>query len=200
MALTVKRLRSAAKEMNEVMDLNPPIDVSASESDLKTEVLESIKFIDPNVDTFSEESQSVFDELNGVEDASESEEDDAPEPKEERKTPSGRKEIPIPTRKTAPEKKGKESATKEKPTTKKDPTGKGKARFTHEGSMAEFYDSITREGGTWEELAKLCVEEGKRKGLPKKMTAGVLRAHINFRLKKNPDYFGKMKITKEGVE
>ena len=87
-----KALRTAAKEMNEVMDgLDPELDVKAKLTTLEKQMKEAVKFIDPDEDTFSKATQAVIDELTEEEEEEEEEEESikkvkgkkAPEPEDE---------------------------------------------------------------------------------------------------------------------
>jgi len=69
-----KSLRNAAKELQEVMGLEPTLDVKAKLPVLTEQVKEAIGQIDPNVDVFSDQTQAVIDELSGAEE----EEEEAP--------------------------------------------------------------------------------------------------------------------------
>ena len=69
-----KSLRNAAKELQEVMGLEPALDVKAKLPVLTEQVKEAIGQIDPNVDVFSDQTQAVIDELSGAEE----EEEEAP--------------------------------------------------------------------------------------------------------------------------
>jgi hypothetical protein len=70
-----KSLRNAAKELQEVMGLEPALDIKAKLPVLAEQVKEAIKQIDPAIDTFTDETQVVIDELGGAE------EEEAPTPK-----------------------------------------------------------------------------------------------------------------------
>lgn len=59
-----KQLRIAAKEMNEVMGLEPPINVRAEKGELESLVRKGITYIDPVQDEFTELTQGVIDELS----------------------------------------------------------------------------------------------------------------------------------------
>jgi len=84
---TEKALRAAAKELQSVMGLEPPINLKAPVDDLTTQVKDAIEQIQEG-DEFSEATQAVIDEFNEVE-----EEEETPAPK--RKAPA-----PAPAKKT----------------------------------------------------------------------------------------------------
>ena len=64
MSINEKQLRAAAKELNEVLGLEPPINAKANVEVLTTKVKEAIKLIDPKEDEFSETTTDVIAELN----------------------------------------------------------------------------------------------------------------------------------------
>ena len=59
-----KALRTAAKEMNTVMELEPAINTKASVEVLTEKLKEAITFIDAENDEFTESTQAVIDELS----------------------------------------------------------------------------------------------------------------------------------------
>lgn len=74
--ISEKELRSAAKELQSVLIMDPPIDSKAKLAVLTEQVKEAIAEIKPG-DEFSEETQAVIDELSGAGD----EEEEVPAPK-----------------------------------------------------------------------------------------------------------------------
>jgi hypothetical protein len=70
-----KELRSAAKELQAVMIMDPPIDSKAKIAVLTEQVKEAIAEIKPG-DEFSDETQAVIDELQGG--GEEADEEEAP--------------------------------------------------------------------------------------------------------------------------
>lgn len=87
---TEKALRSAAKEMQDVMGLEPPINVKAPLADLTDQIKEAIEQIQDG-DEFSKTTQAIIDEFN------------APEEEEEEVEAPKRKKAPAPA--PAPKKK-----------------------------------------------------------------------------------------------
>lgn len=87
---TEKALRAAAKEMQDVMGLEPPINVKAPLADLTDQIKEAIEQIQDG-DEFSKTTQAIIDEFN----ATEEEEEEVEAPK--------RKKVPAPA--PAPKKK-----------------------------------------------------------------------------------------------
>ena len=85
---TEKALRAAAKEMQDVMGLEPPINVKASIEALTEQFTEAISQIQDG-DEFSEATQAVIDEFN------------APEEEEEEVVVPKRKAAPAPAKKKA---------------------------------------------------------------------------------------------------
>ena len=176
-----KQMRKTAKEMNNVMGLDPPIDESGSIADLRAGILDGIKYINPKIDVFSEETQELIDEF--ANEGKEKPEAAAPVVDDKRpKKPT----IVIP-----PMEEEEETEVLVPGVTK---------RFVHSGSLAEFMDGLVREGGSWVELTEQCVEECKKRSLPKKFTTGTLRAHIKHRVTRDASYFGDVVFTNEGID
>ena len=87
--LSEKALRAAAKEVNEVVGVEPPINTKAPVSELIEKLKEAKEtVIDPAQDEFTEATQAVLDELD--------------EPQEEAKAPT-RKPKPAPVKEEEPE-------------------------------------------------------------------------------------------------
>jgi hypothetical protein len=61
--ISEKALRVAAKEVNEVLDVDPPINTKAPVSELIEKMKEAKTLIDPTQDEFTEATQAVLDEL-----------------------------------------------------------------------------------------------------------------------------------------
>jgi len=191
-----KQMRKTAKEMNNVMGLDPPIDESGSIADLRAGILDGIKYINPKIDVFSEETQELIDEFaNGGK-----EKPEAAAPVVDDKRPKKHTIVipPIEDEEEAEVVEKKPTAPKKKAAAVAVP-GTSK-RFVHSGSLAEFMDGLVREGGSWVELTEQCVEECKKRSLPKKFTTGTLRAHIKHRVTRDPSYFGTIELTKEGID
>lgn len=88
----------------------------------------------------------------------------------------------------------------DKPKRKGGPPKGVKPNFKKEGSMAEFMDNLVKKGGTWEELAKTCEKEGKKRELRTKFTPSTMKAHVKFRVSKDPKFLGKLKMTNDGIK
>jgi hypothetical protein len=155
MNLTEKQLKNAAKEFNEVMDgLDPLIDPTLPRDELAATLVTAIAFIDPETDKFSKETQAVIDELTPAPVVSDKKSkkdaekqaaaekihktniadkpvrtaDDVEELEEnEPLTPSGRKQVAIPTKKEKEVKKVTEK--KEKLFSKKSSTTADRVAF-----------------------------------------------------------------------
>ena len=178
-----------AEELNEVLGLEPKIDAKKlSLTDLKKKIIKASTLIEPG-DTFSEKTMGVFKELDitiGDPDDDETivldEEDDAEEVEE----------VDEPTKSASGPKPGKETPRKSrKPVTppkaeKTEKTEKATSNLPkHEGSMAQFMDSVLIKGGTWENITTEVQAEAEDRGLdPKKYATGVIRAHAKFRVNK----------------
>jgi len=98
-----------------------------------------------------------------------------------------------PTTKKVPEK-----AAKGVETVKTDKEVKAKAVNKHEGSFAEFMDSIAKAGGTWEAMLTTLQAEATRRGTAK-VTMGMIKAHVKFRLSKKADFLGTLQVTEAGI-
>ena len=186
-----KELRVAAKELVDVLGLvdknkkDIVITKAMDDDDVLKIINDALPLIDPKQDTFSEETQEVIDKLN------------APDEEEEEEAPPTRKKkskVVIPD----------EDEEDDKPVVKQKKSGgppKGvKPNFKKEGSMAQFLDETVKAGGTWDEMAAACKEEGESRGVNTKFTPSVLKAHAKFRVSKDAKFLGKFKITDEGVE
>lgn len=77
---TEKALRAAAKEVQKVMGLEPPIDLKAPLEDLTDQFKEAIEQIQEG-DEFSDETQAIIDEFN------EEDDDETPAPKKKAAAP-----------------------------------------------------------------------------------------------------------------
>jgi hypothetical protein len=70
--VTEKQLKSVAREFNKVMDgLDPLIDETLPVDELTKQIVDAIKFIDPETDHFSKATQAVIDELSAADKAEE---------------------------------------------------------------------------------------------------------------------------------
>lgn len=88
---TEKALRSAAKEMQDVMGLEPPINVKAPLADLTDQIKEAIEQIQDG-DEFSKTTQAIIDEFN----ATEEEEEEVEAPKRKKApAPAPKKKAPV---------------------------------------------------------------------------------------------------------
>ena len=88
---TEKALRTAAKEMQDVMGLEPPINVKAPIADLTEQLKEAIEQIQEG-DEFSKTTQAIIDEFN----APEEEEEEVVTPKRKKASaPAPKKKAPV---------------------------------------------------------------------------------------------------------
>lgn len=88
---TEKALRAAAKEMQDVMGLEPPINVKAPLADLTDQIKEAIEQIQDG-DEFSKTTQAIIDEFN----ATEEEEEEVEAPKRKKApAPAPKKKAPV---------------------------------------------------------------------------------------------------------
>jgi hypothetical protein len=62
--IDAKKLRTAAKELNEVLGIKPPINVKLGDKELTEKVMEAIKLINPKEDEFTEVTTEVITALN----------------------------------------------------------------------------------------------------------------------------------------
>jgi hypothetical protein len=91
----------------------------------------------------------------------------------------------------------------EKPTPKKKkktgaPSKGTKPNFKREGSMAQFMDETVKKGGTWDEIFNAIDKEAKKRGV--KTSMSTIKAHVRFRVSKDPRFLGKLKVTDDGIE
>ena len=122
--LSEKALRAAAKEVNDVVGVEPPINTKAPVSEL----IEKLKVaketvIDPAQDEFTEATQAVLDELD--------------EPQEEAKAPT-RKPKPAPVKEEEPEEDPDEDPEEEEVVEKKS-SKKSSKRFRLISTFTPFW-------------------------------------------------------------
>lgn len=67
-------------------------------------------------------------------------------------------------------------------------------------SLATFWDSLIEKGGTWDYIENEGNKFARSHNLKTRTSEILIRAHINFRLKKDPNYLGKRKVTAKGIE
>lgn len=109
--LSEKALRAAAKEVNDVVGVEPPINTKASVSELIEKLKEAKEtVIDPEQDEFTEATQAVLDELD--------------EPQEEAKAPT-RKPKPAPVKEEEEEEEEEEKPAKKEGAKKEGPKKAG---------------------------------------------------------------------------
>jgi hypothetical protein len=191
----MKKLVACAKELNEVMGLEPPIKVVAvKKEDLTAKLKEAAEWINPIEDDISEESMETLKELGFWPEEKEEEkfgEEGDPEDLEE-------EEEEVPAKKVKKEKEPK--APKEKAPKKEKAPGDDTKKFPkREGSMAQYMDGVVTKGGTWEEMLEDVVAECKERKVTI-CTLGGLKAHVKYRLSKNEEFLGKLKMTEKGIQ
>lgn len=194
----MKKLIACAKELNEVMGLEPPIKVVAiKKEELTAKLKEAAEWINPIEDDISKESMDTLKELGFWPEEKEEEkfgeEGDPEDLEEEEEAPKTKKE-------KAPK------APKEKaPKAPKDPKekapddGTGKKFPKREGSFAQYMDSVVTKGGTWDEMLEDVVAECKERKVTV-YTLGGLKAHVKYRLSKDEKFLGKLKVTEKGIQ
>jgi outer membrane biosynthesis protein TonB len=174
-----KDLRAAAKELNKVTAVQPPLRVTAPLKDLLKEVKESIDpddegYILQPTDKFSKETQAIFDELLGKTPApaEEEEEEEEPEPQEvaEKIHEKNIASAPVNKGKKAPAPKPKveeeeeeEPEPEEKPAPKKEKAEKAPKPKKEKGPALTKKSIIidmtgSARGATIEEMAQAMVE------------------------------------------
>jgi hypothetical protein len=67
-------------------------------------------------------------------------------------------------------------------------------------SLAAFWDSLIERGGTWDYIEKEGNKFARDHNLKTRTSEILIRAHINFRLKKDQNYLGKRNVTTKGIE
>jgi len=248
--VSLKQLKAAAAELNDVLGLNPPIDVDSPMAVLEPLVKEAIGMVDPEQDEFTEATQAVIDSYGvPVEDEEDVPEEGAvmkPEPDPEEDPDDVDEDLPLDEQvisarslqelkglaKVEPVFKGLRSKltsyktvdqlrdamlealnpvpvednadASSKPGSKKgSPVGgtvgakEGvKSVPKHEGSMAEFLDSVILQGGTWKEMLEKVLPEATRRGSAQR-TIGAIRSHAKYRLSKNAQFLGKLSLIED---
>lgn len=66
-------------------------------------------------------------------------------------------------------------------------------------TLASLLDGCILKGGSWNVLVDAANKASKQTGATTKFNAGTVRAHINYRVKHNPNYLGGLKMTEEGI-
>ena len=202
-----KQLRKAAAELNDVMGLEPKINTKASVAVLTAGIVEAIDKIDPD-DEFSEATRAVIEELSAEEGKP------APKKGKGKGKPAPKKKKPVYEEEEEEEDdvfdEGEEFGTDEeeeeedeKPTPKKKkktgaPSKGTKPNFKREGSMAQFMDETVKKGGTWDEIFNAIEKKKKKRGV--KTSMSTIKAHVRFRVSKDPRFLGKLKVTDDGIE
>ena len=202
-----KQLRKAAAELHDVMGLEPKINTKASVAVLTAGIVEAIDKIDPD-DEFSEATRAVIEELSAEEGKP------APKKGKGKGNPAPKKKKPVYEEEEEEEDdvfdEGEEFGTDEeeeeedeKPTPKKKkktgaPSKGTKPNFKREGSMAQFMDETVKKGGTWDEIFNAIDKEAKKRGV--KTSMSTIKAHVRFRVSKDPRFLGKLKVTDDGIE
>ncbi len=189
-----KDLVKAAEELNEVLGLDPEIEVDNDIEALKTLISEAAELIEPE-DEISKRTTKVIKQLEGQEEVPVTEDKGG-------KMMAQQKQEPEP-----PKKAGKES--KKESTAKKASGGviSGKLEGRQkQKTLTEAIDKIIAKGGTWDEvMGEVEKEVEKFEKDPKKYNKGTIREHIRSRLSRgwlNADFEGKITITvtEEGIE
>lgn len=184
-----KQLRATAAELNEVLGVDPAINVKGKIGVLTEQVTEALELIDTESDKFSDETMSVIKELKP--DLYPTEE--VEEVEEEVEEVSVKKVA----RKAAKEEV--EEVEEVAAPAKKKTAGKGvPANFKKEGSFAEFLDGRVKEGGTWVEILADAQEDAEKRG--KKTSIGTIKGHVKFRISKDAKFLGKLEVTDDGIE
>ena len=202
----IEELRSAAKELVETLGLvDENKDDIVITNKMKAPELEAIikdavnepGLITPD-DEFTEETLEIIEEYK------------------EKPKSTGKKK-PAPVKEEEEEDPEEEEEEEEKPTTKKDsskktppapPAKKGnvktegdaKPKFKHEGSFAAFTDEVILAGGAWDEILPKLEKEIKKRGLKMSANQGLVNNHIKYRIKRDPNWLGNLKLTENGIE
>jgi len=74
-----------------------------------------------------------------------------------------------------------------------------KEKNEKEISFAKIIDDVVKKGGKFEDMIAVLRQVKKERNLKVPVSIGVIKAHINYRLKHNPDYFKGIVITAEGI-
>jgi hypothetical protein len=65
-------------------------------------------------------------------------------------------------------------------------------------TMASYLDQLLLKGGTWEEMAHKAEAEAARRNHVN-LYVTLLKAHLNYRTKKNAGWLGELRTTTDGV-
>ena len=76
---------------------------------------------------------------------------------------------------------------------------KSKTTDKKEKPLAQIIDETIQKGGKWEDIVASINKVADKRGM-KEHTAGTVKGHIRYRLKKDKKFYGKLKMTDEGIE
>ena len=184
----IEELRSAAKELVETLGLvDENKDDIVITNKMKAPELEAIikdtvnepGLITPD-DEFTEETLEIIEEYK------------------EKPKPTGKKK-PAPVKEEEEEDPEEEEAPPAKKSNVKT-EGDAKPKFKHEGSFAAFTDEVILAGGAWDEILPKLEKEIKKRGLKMSANQGLVNNHIKYRIKRDPNWLGNLKLTENGIE
>ena len=193
----IEELRSAAKELVETLGLvDENKDDIVITNKMKAPELEAIikdavnepGLITPD-DEFTEETLEIIEEYKEKPKPT-GKKKPAPVKEEEEEDPE-EEEAP-PAKKTPPAPPAKKSNVKTE--------GDAKPKFKHEGSFAAFTDEVILAGGAWDEILPKLEKEIKKRGLKMSANQGLVNNHIKYRIKRDPNWLGNLKLTENGIE
>lgn len=172
-------LRNAAKELNASLGLDPEISLDLEIPKLYKELEETItELVKPEVDKFSDETQAVIDVIMAGEGLIAEKETDSAESETEKEEPEKPKATPT---KAKPKAKSKAEEEKKLP------------------SLMSVMDELIEHGGPWEDIIAELRKAVEERGLVTPPTVGTIRAHYRYRMRQNPQYFGKRKLMDDGI-
>ena len=117
--------------------------------------------------------------------------------------PNGKADIDAQTRMLnakARQAKAEKPATTDKPVTAKQSKPAEKAQKQPVITLASKLDSLIKSGGKWADLVAKANEEAKAFKATTKYTTGVIKAHIRYRVARDPKYLGDLTVTDAGIE
>jgi cobalamin biosynthesis protein CobT len=201
------QLVEVAKELNNVLGLEPAIDVKKSNSKiLQKKIYEAGEFIDPVEDEFTESTWTILESLGAAHRSTKSQDQkemDAPAQQEEvteseeaNSESKEQEEISesvdeVEKQEQQAESEIEEATTEENTTTELEAkpvvetTSKTQSTtFKREGSMSEYVDTMMEKKEQLDTIIENTIAEAKNRGVKSMNTPGSVKAHIRYRKKK----------------
>lgn len=185
--ITRSALVSAAKDLNKVLDLSPPIDVKLGVSELREQVTEAASLVKDS-DSVEDDTRDLLEALEDGEEAEDASSDDA-DTEADADSPKEKKA------KTKTVKKAKTARQKKSNTNRTAPS-------KYEGSFAQRVDNALLKGGTMDEITEEIKNSGAVPSSVKSLKSAVklcMKARTNSGKYEIDESDGKIKMSKKGA-